>query len=187
MTIQYTRAIRKLYTCNECNQVYKNKISYTKHMIEQHDTYETFKCLHCDKTFKQNGNMHIHMIRHHNTKKPSTRIDRNNVRKTFCKNNEKFKMEEHTDIHKPKRFSIHFIDENNCDVTAFTDLFSKRNAMNIVDNLNIIYNLNKNKNKDEFLYHWVDVKDAILSLQNDRPNQQKIIEKSQNFIKQLVF
>lgn len=186
MSNKTTISIRKLYKCDQCKEIYKNKKSYQKHMLEEHDECETFKCLHCDKTFKQNGNMHIHMMRHHNVNKPPTRIDRNNTRMKFVNKHTFFTTIEHTEIHKPRRFSVHTIENTRETLDGFSTLFSKRNAHNIVDNLNIIYGMSQNIKSEDFIYHWKTLDDAVLSLQNDRPNQKEYITNAYNFVKNLL-
>ena len=142
-----------------------------------------FKCPHCDKTFKQNGNMHTHMMRHHGTGKPSTRIDRNNLRKIFMASfdsfaNKRFITIEDISSSKPRRFTVHDTANESKVVDGFSEKLSSRNAEIVADNLNIILGLKNNKDNKEFAYHWSDITDAVESLKNDRPKQAPIIERA---------
>ena len=144
-----------------------------------------FTCPHCEKTFKQNGNLHTHMMRHHGTGKPSTRVDRNNVRKHFAVNHQRFITIEDTNSKKPKRFTIHDTLKNEDIVSGFDQKFSARNAGYIIDNLNIILGLINNQTHNDFVYHWSDFNDSIDSLKNDRPKQAAIIQTAFDVISNL--
>ena len=141
-----------------------------------------FKCPHCDKTFKQNGNMHTHMMRHHGTGKPSTRIDRNNLRKTFMSAKNRFISIEDTNSDKPRRFTIHDTENESKIVDGFSEKLSSRNADMVANNFNVILGLKNNEHDQEFAYHWSDINDAVESLKSDRPKQAPIIERAFNVL-----
>jgi uncharacterized C2H2 Zn-finger protein len=144
-----------------------------------------FECPHCEKTFKQNGNLHTHMMRHHNTGKPSTRIDRNKVRKSYVQLNTRFITIEDINSNKPKRFTIHDKQNDSKLVEGITEKFSSRNAKMVVDNLNIILGLINNQNDIDFTYHWTNLADSFESLKTDRPKQTYIIDNTFNVITSL--
>ena len=123
-------------------------------------------------------------MRHHNLGKPSTRIDRNKIRKSFVGENSWFIVDEDTSITKPKRFSIYRTEYRETPKT-FNSMFSSRNAKMIVDNLNIIYGLYSNQQHKDFEYHWKDINEAVKSLISDRPNQEHIIVKAVQYVSSL--
>jgi len=175
--------VKKLHKCTSCSKIFKSKKCLDNHTCNCIDQ-PLFTCSHCHKTFKQNGNLHTHLMRHHNLGKPSTRIDRNNIRKSFIGENTWFVFDEDTSIKKPKRFSI-YQTESRVIPSTFDSMFSSRNAKMIVDNLNIIYGLYSNQEHKDFQYHWKNINDAIISLVNDRPNQRDIILKAVQYISSL--
>lgn len=160
------------------------KITDTKKNCETETETEikAFKCPNCDKTFSQKGNMHTHMIKKHNMDKPSTRIDRNNVRKTYSQQHTRFSIKEDTSNTKPKRFSIHDDNADKQRVLIHIGYLSKRNAETYISNLNIIYGLFHNIEDTSFQKQWSSLDIAIQSLKEDRPNQTKIIDNCYDFI-----
>lgn len=178
-----TIRVKKLHKCTSCSKIFKSQKSLDNHTCKCGDE-PLFTCPHCDKTFKQNGNLHTHLMRHHNLTKPSTRIDRNNIRKSFIGENNWFVFDEDTTIKKPKRFSI-YQSESRITPDIFNSMFSSRNAKMIVDNLNIVYGLYSNQEHKDFQYHWKDINDAVTSLINDRPNQRDFILKAVQYVSSL--
>ena len=125
------------------------------------------------------------MMRHHGTGKPSTRVDRNKVRKSYVPLNTRFITIEDVNSNKPKRFTIHDKENNSKIVEGFTQKFSSRNAKMVADNLNIILGLTNNQNDKDFTYHWNSLNDSIESLKTDRPKQITIIDNAFNVITSL--
>lgn len=162
------------------------KITDRKKSCETETEFKAFKCPNCDKTFSQKGNMHTHMIKKHNMDKPSTRIDRNNVRKTYSQQHTRFSIKEDTTNKKPKRFSIHDVNADKQRVLIHIGYLSKRNAETYISNLNIIYGLFHNIEDSCFQKQWSSMDIAIQSLKEDRPNQTKIIDNCYDFI-QIIF
>lgn len=167
-------------------RVNKSKVTKILSKIKAHSSPKKdepcFKCPHCDKTFKQNGNMHTHMMRHHGTGKPSTRIDRNNLRNSFMSSSKRFITIEDTSSNKPRRFTIHDTENESKIVDGYSEKLSSRNAEMVANNFNIISGLINNKNDEVFAYHWSNIYDAIESLKSDRPKQVPVIERVFNLI-----